>query len=919
MVKFYYKNVGPGGKVIVLMGSGGKQPRTINGRPITLQDSVDIWETYLRNDPDIDWPSDRIQFQNVEGAGPIAPIIDYMREQADPETEVIHLGAGEKDTGRWKMMMDDPKNNPRGVEIRIEPAPNLFDAQGNPLSASAMRQAVEEKDLETFKNYIPDTSLHMAEDMYVKLSGAMLMERKEDDPLPLGIFLGLIEEAIGEKENLLNERPPDVTLPPVYDDKDDPTGAMRDAILKSVPKLKLPTLLDLDLSRGPDPEDLLRNKVRAEFLKSYESGANREAWTGPMGYIWRKDMPTAECQKKDGGCTQKDVEDYYDEKYLRRIKKTILETPIIFGIQYFHPEIHKKTGKLPKGYFQTPMPGQPNVKPEIHIRTHGFSDEEIMDIMASEIPHAIDASLGFQHQHDFEKLQQAFPWLKRKADRYDPEKHGQVPAELYLAGIKARLPTYLGRSFTAKDLNNIRSGIDPATGTPFKEFKGEEEFKQKMYKDVQDALFRNEQLGVDLSDEEMADILKQVSQVDPIQDPFQEPTMVAENTFSSNELLRLIEGVMNEEKEEEFSSEAERIKKINQPREDYIKSYTDPTGAHKEAWLRHLSPEIYGTLVEPFITEPTKNIPIGFTTHEPSGKEWKKNRYGMYNPGQKGSVFLGRPETPAEIYINKATPEKFLDSISGHEIGHHYGVGDLSKYLKDVLWKHSRILNKDKWKWTPTWSKPENLSELFADELKQMVDIDEDGVFARSWGHSLRDNAKHHKGWFDYHLKSEELHANAEDLRRIFYKELGRDLTEKDLSNVCLGGYGSGKDEEAAAWILSTHKLGRSLSCKDIKKTMSLYKTVVKAEPQIQPQIQTRAFAEGVMAHARNNDLKVWNPAALEAANKNEDEELEEASGVSAVVGYSGPGKRIDSLIREEEDELVEEVMNYLLHKNGAK
>ena len=202
MVKFYYKNVGPDGKVIVLMGSGGKSPRTINGRPVTLQDSMDIWETYLRNDPDIDWPSDRIQFQNVEGAGPIAPIIDYVREQADPETEVIHLGAGEKDAGRWKMMMDSPKNNPRGVEIRIAPAPNLFDAQGNPLSASAMRQAVEEKDLETFKNYIPDTSLHMAEDMYVKLSGAMLMEGKEDSPLPLGIFLRLIEE---EAQKLLQK------------------------------------------------------------------------------------------------------------------------------------------------------------------------------------------------------------------------------------------------------------------------------------------------------------------------------------------------------------------------------------------------------------------------------------------------------------------------------------------------------------------------------------------------------------------------------------------------------------------------------------------------------------------------------------------------------------------------------------------
>ena len=198
MVKFYHTKVGPQGKVIILMGGGGNQPRTINGRPITLQDAMGIWETYLRNDPQIGWPSDQIQFQNVEGVGPIAPIIDYVREQADPETEIIHLGAGTKDTNRWKMMLDDPKNNPRGVEVHVDPAPNEVDIQGNPLSGTNMRAAIENKDFDTFKSYIPDTSLHMAEDIYVKLSGALLMEGKEDNPLPLGIFLGLIEEALNE-------------------------------------------------------------------------------------------------------------------------------------------------------------------------------------------------------------------------------------------------------------------------------------------------------------------------------------------------------------------------------------------------------------------------------------------------------------------------------------------------------------------------------------------------------------------------------------------------------------------------------------------------------------------------------------------------------------------------------------------------
>ena len=43
-------------------------------------------------------------------------------------------------------------------------------------------------------------------------------------------------------------------------------------------------------------------------------------------------------------------------------------------------------------------------------------------------------------------------------------------------------------------------------------------------------------------------------------------------------------------------------------------------------------------------------------------------------------------------------------------------------------------------------------------------------------------------------------------------------------------------------------------------------------------------------------------------------------AGASGEVGNRPPGNRDgEYLIREEEDELVEEVMNYLLYKNGAK
>jgi hypothetical protein len=53
-----------------------------------------------------------------------------------------------------------------------------------------------------------------------------------------------------------------------------------------------------------------------------------------------------------------------------------------------------------------------------------------------------------------------------------------------------------------------------------------------------------------------------------------------------------------------------------------------------------------------------------------------------------------------------------------------------------------------------------------------------------------------------------------------------------------------------------------------------------------------------------------------ETMNKVDSKELEEMSSMSggSVEGYSGGGKK-KSLIREEEPEVVEEVLNYLLSK----
>ena len=232
MVKYYNNLVGPTGRVIILLGGGGKEPRSINGRPITAQDSVNIWELYLKNEPSIPWPSDRIEFQNVEGVGPIAPIIDYVREQA-PEDQIILLGAGEKDEDRWPKIMANPRNNPRGLEIQTTPAPNMVDDEGNPLSARNMRSAIENGNYEVFKSYIPDSSMNDAEEIFAMLGNANVEEPQEelqeDSPLPLGIFLRLVERILNEERSSFDAVSHQANLDPIgYRQWHDPDTANND-------------------------------------------------------------------------------------------------------------------------------------------------------------------------------------------------------------------------------------------------------------------------------------------------------------------------------------------------------------------------------------------------------------------------------------------------------------------------------------------------------------------------------------------------------------------------------------------------------------------------------------------------------------------------------------------------------------------
>ena len=190
LVTHYLEEVAPDGKVILYMGSGGDTPREIHGKAVTFEDALQIWKIYLR-DENIAFPNEILDIKKVEG-GPIGHVVDYVKG-ADPEREVIYLGAGEKDADRWKFMLDNPKYNPNNVKVFIEPVSNYNDRDGKPMSAENFRKAIETGEEELIKSYIPEESHKSYREIMDVLEGQL-----KESQQPLGIFLGLIEEEIAK-------------------------------------------------------------------------------------------------------------------------------------------------------------------------------------------------------------------------------------------------------------------------------------------------------------------------------------------------------------------------------------------------------------------------------------------------------------------------------------------------------------------------------------------------------------------------------------------------------------------------------------------------------------------------------------------------------------------------------------------------
>ena len=171
-------------KVLILIG---KKPRRLpNGKEITLDEALRVWEIYLEDS----------QLENVEivaiESNPTATAYQILEDALPGQT--IIMGCGAKDEERFSSNMT--QYVPEGVNLETTPCPNLVHTvTGETLSAGFMREYIANNDFGEFSEYIPDSSKYRAEELFSLLGG----ERRLQESIPDAIFR-LVEEAMNEAE-----------------------------------------------------------------------------------------------------------------------------------------------------------------------------------------------------------------------------------------------------------------------------------------------------------------------------------------------------------------------------------------------------------------------------------------------------------------------------------------------------------------------------------------------------------------------------------------------------------------------------------------------------------------------------------------------------------------------------------------------
>ena len=199
--------------VYIIMGSGGKTPRTINGNKVTYEMSAKIWEMYM-SDAGIEnyrlVEVEEGEKSRVTGhkASPMQIAYDIMQLDTKPKQTVI-MGASTKDAGRFrgyaeKYVPDDEEGNPKiNLEVEEFPAYTIpaIGPNGETVEASAsiMRSMIENNNFDSFKQLLPETSRNKADEIWNSLSGDSI-EMKEKKTFGTSQLFSLVEEVMNERK-----------------------------------------------------------------------------------------------------------------------------------------------------------------------------------------------------------------------------------------------------------------------------------------------------------------------------------------------------------------------------------------------------------------------------------------------------------------------------------------------------------------------------------------------------------------------------------------------------------------------------------------------------------------------------------------------------------------------------------------------
>lgn len=205
--------------VYIIMGSGGKTPRTINGNRVTYEMSSTIWEMYMQDAGIENYTLVEVEEgekSRVSGhkASPMQIAYDIMQLDTKPKQTVI-MGASTKDAGRFsqyaeKYVPKDEEGNPKiNLEVEEFPAYTISGLGPNSetidASASIMRDMIERNDFDSFKQLLPETSRKRADEIWNTLSGDAT-EMKEKKTFGTSQLFSLVEEAMDKRADLLLEK-----------------------------------------------------------------------------------------------------------------------------------------------------------------------------------------------------------------------------------------------------------------------------------------------------------------------------------------------------------------------------------------------------------------------------------------------------------------------------------------------------------------------------------------------------------------------------------------------------------------------------------------------------------------------------------------------------------------------------------------